>query len=146
MFGVFVLMLGTFYSCIFIASSIKGNGNVVEKERHVGEFDELKVTRGMNVWITQGESNRVVVVADENLHDVILTEIEGSTLKVSTDARIRWAKEKKVLVTVKSLDKIASTAGSNVFSNGVLSFEDLRISTSARLAMPHSKSIRRICR
>ncbi len=129
--GIFVLLLGFFNSCILLGPSIKGNGNVIEEERNVGEFDEIKVTRGMNAWITQGEPTRVTVVADENLHEAILTETEGSTLKISTNARIRWAKEKKVLITVKDLEKITSTAGSNVFSNGTLSFEDLCVSTSA---------------
>lgn len=129
--GILVLLLGVFNSCIFLGPSIKGNGDVVEKERNVGEFDEIKVTTGMNVWITQGEKTKVVVVADENLHDVILTEVSGKTLKVYTDSRIKWAKEKKVLITVNNLDKISSSAGSNVYSDGILNFEDLDVSSSS---------------
>lgn len=130
-FGILVLLLGVFNSCIFLGPSIKGDGNVVEKERTLGDFDEIKVTTGMNVWITQGDQTKVVVVADENLHDVILTEVSGKTLKVYTDSRIRWAKEKKVLITIDNLSKINSSAGSNVHSNGLLNFEDLEISTSS---------------
>lgn len=130
-FGFFILLLTTLNSCIFLGPSIKGNGDVVEKERNVGEFDALKVTTGMNVWITQGDETKVVVVADENLHDVILTEVSGRTLKVFTESRIRWAKEKKVLITVKNLEEIGSSAGSNVYSNGLLNFEDLDVSSSS---------------
>ena len=85
----------------------------------------------MNVWIRQGEQTSVVVVADENLHDAIITETEGTTLKIYIDSSIRWAKEKKVLVTVKNLEEISSSAGSNVFSNGILNFEKLEVSTSS---------------
>ncbi len=128
--GIFILFLGVLNSCI-IGPSIKGNGNVVEKERQVGEFDKIKVSAGMNVWIRQGEPTRVVVVADENLHDAIITETEGNTLKIFVDSNIRRANEKKVLVTVKNLEGIISSSGSNVFSNGVLNFEKLDISTSS---------------
>lgn len=130
-FGIIILLMGVFNSCIFLGPSIKGNGNVVEKERQVGEFDEIDVSRGMNVWITQGEQTKVIVVTDENLQENILTEISGNTLKIYTDTRIRWAKEKKVLITVNNLKEIDSSSGSNVFSNGVLSFNKLRISTSS---------------
>jgi len=129
--GIFILLLGVFNSCILLGPSIKGNGDVVEKERNVGEFDEIKVTTGMNVWITQGEETKVVVVADENLHDAILTEVSGKTLKVYTESRIRWAKEKKVLITINNLEKTSLSAGSNVYSNGLLNFENLDISTSS---------------
>lgn len=129
--GFLFLLMGVFSSCVLLGPSIKGNGDVVERERTVNDFSELKVTTGMNVWITQGEQTKVVVIADENLHDVILTEVSGKTLKVYTDSRIRWAKERKVLITVKNLEEITSTAGSNVFSNGGLNFEDLKVTTSA---------------
>ena len=118
-------------SCIFIGPPIKGNGNVVEEKRKAVKFDQVKASRGMNVYITQGNENEVIVKADENLLEYIVTEVEGRTLKVSATRSIGKATSKKVLVTVRDLKEIEAVAGSNVFSNGVLNSENLKLQGSA---------------
>lgn len=111
--------------------SIKGNGNVVEQNRNLGSFDEVKASRGMNVYITQGDIEKVVVEADENLLDAIETKIERNTLVVTTSKNIRKSTSKKVFVTVSEINGITSTAGSNVYSENQLKAKNLELSTSA---------------
>ena len=127
------IALSTFIStsCIFMGPSIKGNGNVVEETRKVKEFDEIKVSRGMNVYISQGDETKVVVKADENLLDAIETKIEGNTLKVTSNQNIRRAKTKKVFVTTPNISMIKTTAGSNVYSETVINSRNLDLSSSA---------------
>ena len=118
-------------SCIFIGPSRKGNGHVVEQNRKVSSFDKIKVSRGMNVYISQGNEIRVVVKADENLLNIIRTEVDNHTLKVTTSENIRRASSKKVFVTVPEISEITSVAGSNVFSENVLHTKQLGITSSA---------------
>jgi len=118
-------------SCIFMGPSLKGNGNIVEETRKVREFDEIKVSRGMNVYISQGNETKIVVKADENLLDAIETRIEGNTLKVTAKQNIRRATTKKVYVTTPNISKIRSSAGSNVFSETALKSEELNLASSA---------------
>ena len=118
-------------SCIFIGPSIKGNGKVVEEKRKAGKFDEIKVSRGMNVYISQGDETKIVVKADENLLDLIETEVEGRVLKVTTNQNIRRATSKKVFITVPKLESIRSAAGSNVFSETVIECENMEVHSSA---------------
>jgi len=126
---IFSLLLTT--SCIFTGPSIKGNGKVVEDTRKTKDFDEIKVTRGINVYIIQGDHQKVVVKADENLLDVIETKVEGNTLKVSASQNIRNASSKRVYVTISDLSRISSSSGSNVFSETELKFKDLELKSSA---------------
>ena len=119
-----------FSSCIF-SPSINGNGKVAQENRTTESFDEIKVSRGMNVYISLGNETKVVVRADENLLDVIETEVIGDVLKVSTDTNIRKAKEKKVFVTTPNLKLVEAFAGSNVFSENTLKMDDLEVSASA---------------
>ncbi len=119
-----------FTSCIF-SPSINGNGNVVKQTRSLHDFDAIKVSRGMNVYISQGNATRVIIEADENLLKVIETEVNDGVLKISCEANIRKAKSKKVFVTVPNLEQIAATSGSNIFSKTLLDFEELDISASA---------------
>ncbi len=129
--ATFIFVLFIFSSCIFSGPSLKGNGKVVEETRKTGDFDEIKVSRGMNVYISQGEKTKVVVKADENLLDAIEIEVEGNTLKVTSNQNIRSATSKKVFVTTPNISKIKSTAGSNVFSETVIKSDKLNLSGSA---------------
>jgi hypothetical protein len=125
------LSLALLTSCIFIGPSKKGNGHVVEQTRKISSFDKIKVSRGMNVYISQGNEIHVVVKADENLLDVIRTEVDNHTLKISATENIRRATSKKVYVTLPEIYAVTAVAGSNVFSENVLHSEQLEVSSSA---------------
>ncbi len=118
-------------SCIFVGPSIKGNGHVVEENRAVKDFDEIKVSRGMNVFISQGDEEQLMVKADENIVDAITTKVEDGVLKVSTSERIRSATSKKVFVTVVDVEKIGAFAGCNVYSETVISSDKLDLECTA---------------
>jgi hypothetical protein len=111
--------------------SVKGNGNVTEEVRQVAEFDQIHVSRGMNVYVSQGSPAKVVVIADNNLHEVIETKVEGGVLKVYVNENIRWAKEKKVMVTVEKLSGLETSSGSNAWSQNQIMSEDLDMKASS---------------
>jgi len=117
-------------SCIF-TGSVEGNGKVLEETRDLGNFNKISVTRGMNVYISQGSNQKVVVKADENLLDVIETTVSDGTLKVSCNRGIRKAESNKVLITIPNLDLVKTTAGSNVFAEDTLNFKVLEIKSTA---------------
>lgn len=126
-------LIGCFISvsCIFTGPSITGNGNVVEENRNVERFNEISVSRGMNVYISQGDEVKVKVKADENLQEAIVTRNEGKTLKITASKNIRKATSKKVYVTVAEVSAIKATAGSNVFSETLIDSKFLEMSSSA---------------
>lgn len=127
--GLFILT-ASMNSCM-LSPSIKGNGNVVEQERQQSDFDEVKVSRGMNVYISIGDDYKVVVKADENLLDYIETELDGDALVIRSTANIRNAKSKAVYVTLPDLEMLKSTSGSNVYSENTLEVADIEIAASA---------------
>jgi hypothetical protein len=120
-----------FSSCWVLGPSVKGNGNVTEEVRQLDSFDRIKVSRGMNVYITQGSPVKVVVIADSNLHEVIETEVSGGVLKVFVNENIRWAKEKKVMVTVEKLSLVETTSGSNVWSDNRIMSDNLELKANS---------------
>jgi hypothetical protein len=116
LFGIVVIAGLMLSSCWFMGPWVKGNGNVTEETRQVGEFDQIEVSRGMNVYIEKGTPASVKVIADSNLHEVIKTDVEGGVLKITVEANIRRSKEKKVMVTLDQLTDLEVSSGSNVFS------------------------------
>jgi len=129
--GIFAFLSILLSSCWFLGPSVKGNGNVTEEVRQVDEFDQINVSRGMNVYVTQGSPAKVVVIADNNLHEVIETRVEGGVLKVYVNENIRWAKEKKVMVTVEKLTGVQTSSGSNAWSQNQIMSENLELKASS---------------
>ena len=119
-----------FSSCIF-SPSISGNGKIEEEERNVDQFDEVKASRGVNVYLTQGEEYKVLIRADENLIDIIETEVLGDELIIRSKKGIRNAKEYKVFVSAPDYESIKSSSGANVYSETEISTNDLKVSASA---------------
>ena len=129
--GVFAFLTFVLSSCWFMGPSVKGNGNVTEEVRQVAEFDQIHVSRGMNVYVSQGSPAKVVVIADNNLHEVIETKVEGGVLKVYVNENVRWAKEKKVMVTVEKLSGLETSSGSNVWSQNQIMSENLEMKATS---------------
>ena len=146
--AIFAFLSILLSSCWFMGPSVKGNGNVTEETRHVAEFDQIDVSRGMNVYITQGSPAKVVVIADNNLHEIIETKVEGGVLKVFINENIRWAKEKKVMVTVGKLTGVRTSSGANAWSTNQIMSENLELKSSsgANLTMDvNAKSLQADC-
>lgn len=119
------------FSCNF-DMGVKGNGNVVTKDRAIdGSFDHIEASRGMNVYLTQNDTKSLTVQADENLHDIIITKIEGNVLKIYADKNIRYSATQKVMINVKSISKISASSGSDVYSTGIISSEHLELESAS---------------
>jgi hypothetical protein len=121
-------------SCYFDGwgSGISGNGDVMEESRDVDGFTGVEVSTGIDVYLTQGSSFEVVVEADENLQEVILTELKGNNLVVRTDhVNIRSAKAKKVHITLPELTELKISSAGDCLGQTTFHCEDLRISISS---------------
>lgn len=63
-------------------SSLTGSGNVVTQQEAITGFDRLDVSHGFQVDISQGETFRVVIRADDNLVEHVQVVKEGNTLRI----------------------------------------------------------------
>lgn len=117
---------------INISTGENGNGNVVTQEREVTEeFNEVRGSAGLDVFLTQGNQNKIVVEADENLLQYIETDIEGGKLHVTTSENIGRSKAKKVYVTYKTLNNVEASSGADVTGNSVLKSQNLSLKSSS---------------
>lgn len=111
---------------------VKGNGNVERADRSVsGDFTEIEVSRGLDVYVTQADNVNITVEADENLHDIIMTEIENNTLHIYADENIRSSKAQKVMVSLPNITSISATSGSDVYSTNTINADDLELRTTS---------------
>jgi len=113
---------------------VHGDGNVVTETRLENErFSELKTSSGLDVYLEEGASTKVIVEADSNLQSVITTRIEGDRLIIGTEdgQNIGRSKAKKVYVTYTALNKIKASSGSDVSFKNILKSEDLELDASS---------------
>ena len=109
-----------------------GNGNVVTQERNVSEdFNEVRGSAGLDVYLTQGDENKIIVEADENLLQYIETEIVDGKLHVTTTENIGNSKSKKVHVTYKELVAVEASSGADVTGNSIIKSEYLSLQSSS---------------
>lgn len=111
--------------------SVKGNGNVTKTTRNVRSFNGISASSGVDVYLFQGNENKVVVEADENLQECIIVRIEGSTLKCYIDCNVRRSTRMKVYVNFTELNSITASSGSDVYGETLLITDQLWINTSS---------------
>lgn len=124
-----VLITTLLSSCsVDMFNGINGDRNVVTKNRTTNaDFSKIKVSTGLDLEISQGNENKIVLEADENLHDIIFTEVENGVLKIYSEKSIWKAKSKKVFVTVKNLHELSATSGAFVTNENIFKSDTLRI-------------------
>ncbi|MBU2929473.1 head GIN domain-containing protein [Winogradskyella psychrotolerans] len=121
----------TMLSCN-IMTGIDGNGNVVVADRSLSDdFSEIKVSQGIDLYITQSNAIAVTLEADENLHNLIKTDVENGVLKIYSTENIRRATSKKVMVTVKTISRINATSGSDVYSTNTINVSNLELKSTS---------------
>jgi hypothetical protein len=126
----------TLLSCNFDIQNggwgVRGNGDVESVERDISDdFDEIKVSRGLDVYLTQGDVVSLEVQADENLHDIIMTEVENNVLRIYADENISYSSSRKVFVSFKDVSKITASSGSDVYSTNTIKANDLELTTTS---------------
>lgn len=112
---------------ILQAQFIKGDGNVTKSERNVSSFKSVEVEDGIDLYITQGSKESIVVEADQNLHQYIQTEINGDNLRIYLSKGIRKATTLKIMLTVVDIKGLSASGGSDVYTEGMLKFNDLSV-------------------
>ena len=131
---VIIIFLATITtSCgVDMFNKVDGNRNVVIKDRKLNtNFTAIKVSSGLDLYITQGDENSLTVEADENLHDIILTEVENGRLRIYTKKGIWRAKARKIHVTVKNLEELEASSGSDVYSENTILTNTFKVNVSS---------------
>ncbi|MCP9749505.1 head GIN domain-containing protein [Ferruginibacter sp. HRS2-29] len=100
-----------------------------------GSFDKIKVSDGIDIYLSQSETESLAVSASEEKYaDKIKTVIIGSTLTISYDNSDRgWRgnnKKLKVYIAFKNIDELHASGASDVIVAGTLQASKLEIRLS----------------
>ena len=99
----------------------------MKKNRSLSGFHSIKVEDGVDVYIKQGNTESVTVKADENLVEMIKTEVDGQTLYISSKGSVYRSKAFDVYVVVKDLERLKAEDGSDVYSLSKITVDQLEL-------------------
>lgn len=126
-----ILMLSCNFS-MNLGEGVDGNKNVVSVNRNISsEFSSVKVSQGLDLYITQSNDISLSIEADENLLDLIMTEVENDVLRIYTTENIRRAASKKIMLNISDISVIKATSGSDVYSTNTIEVDDLKLNTTS---------------
>jgi len=127
--------ISLFFAALLIGfAALAGNTDKTET-RNVSNFKGVDVSAGIDLYITMGETESVKIVADDDIIDRIITEVKDGVLRiyVKQNGWFNWSgnETRKAYVTIKELNRIEASSGSEVKSENTLKGEDLKIRVSS---------------
>jgi hypothetical protein len=115
-------------------SAFAGN-NEKSENRKAKNFSAIKVSAGIDLYLTMGETESVKIVADDDIIDNIVTEVKDGTLRIYMKKGnwFNWGgnKTRKAYVSVKELNRLDASSGSDVKSENTLKGESLKVRASS---------------
>lgn len=93
---------------------IKGSGDMKTETRDVAEFEKIKLSGSFDVYVQIGEPQSVKVTFDDNLLDIIMTEVHGRTLRIYSDESFSSRRDCRVEITVAKLEDVGVSGSGNV--------------------------------
>ncbi len=128
-----VILLFTTTSCFIDAfTGIKGNRNVITEDRSINsDFANIKVQQGISLYLTQGNTTEISVEADENIMDILITEVKNGELNIYFEKNVYKAKARNVYLTTENISKIRTSSGASVKSENTLQVNSLELDSSS---------------
>lgn len=88
---------------------IIGSKTVTIEPKEIGTFNSLEVGDNIEVYLESGEKSEMKIEADDNLHNIIMTDLSSNTLRLYTSKKAK--KYKKLIVRItytKDLNLVTS--------------------------------------
>lgn len=104
----------------------RGSGNVTTETREVSDFDGIDLAGQGRVEIDFGETESLVIEAEDNLMPLLTSEVEGGILTLGTTRNINPTEDVVFSVTVTSLDRLR-LSGSGTIQAPELAGESIAI-------------------
>jgi len=125
--GFLFIGLLAYASCSF--TGIKGNGNVVKVEKNIKPFTELELDGVFDVILTQGETEKLEIEADENLIDLVTIKNVGNKLIVGfkKGTNLRKSTKFNVYITLKDITSLTMEGVGDIKNMGRLNLKTLEI-------------------
>ena len=95
---ILLFLVVTTFSFAQKKEKIKGSKIITVTVKEIDTFDSIDIADNLEVYLVKSDKNSVEIEADDNLHDAIIYEIIGSTLKLYSTKDVIRAKTYSVTI------------------------------------------------
>ncbi|MES1225653.1 MAG: head GIN domain-containing protein [Bacteroidota bacterium] len=105
------------------------------EKRSVSGFHAIKISNGIDLYLSQGDEAVAVSASDIDVRNKIKTVVEDGVLKIYLDKEdgFHWSwgnQHMKAYVSVKTLDYLGASGGSDVFTESAIKSDKLSVHLS----------------
>ena len=120
---------------ILFTASLNNADDNWKKDRAVSSFSGLSVSSGIDVYLTQGNAEKLTFDVKGVDEEDVRSEVRNGVLKLYIDRRggnWNWGRNTyvKAYLTFRQLNDLQAGGGSDVIGQGRLSFNDLNVGAS----------------
>lgn len=122
----------TIFSFLFVATS--GFAQQIET-RSLEDFSAIEVSEAIELIMTQGNKNEIVVEVNDIKLDDVITEVRGSELNIERRSYGRNNSNNRgevvVRLTYKSIDELSVSSAASVFTKSVIKSDNFELKVSS---------------
>ncbi len=117
----------------FSSCSIKGSGAITTEKRTVNEsFTGVDVSNAIELTLEQADQTEIIVEADDNLQNTIVTEVKNGKLYISSEPHLNIHNgTRKVTLKMPVIEIIEASSATSVNSRNTLKGSQVYIKSSS---------------
>jgi len=97
-------LLGVLSVCLGCQLSVRGSGHVETEERTVRDFDRVVVEGEGTLLLEQGDDERLVIEAEDNLLDELTSDVHDDTLELTQRRNVSLRPTKPIIYHLQMRD------------------------------------------
>lgn len=98
-----------------IGRYIDGSGDLITEQREVKPFSEIKLSGPFDLLVTCGKKQEISITIDDNLMDIITTEVHGGVLKIKCEENFSSHRKSKIEISLPSLEALSLSGSGDAF-------------------------------
>jgi len=112
--------------------SVDPTGQYIAKKIQTTSFENVSVSSGFELIITQDSLKELTIETYENIHSYIVVEVVDNTLKIHPEDGVNFAGDPnvKIHLSCNVLNKMSSSGGGHINLNNGWTADELKISLS----------------
>lgn len=128
---VSMVVFGFILKSQLLIPATEGNGNIIMNSIDIDDFDKINIKGNFKVNYIQDTHYYLDITTDENLHDLIKTEVENNELFIKAIKPVKSGKEILINVSSPSLSGITASASATFNAMNDVMLEDVSLACNA---------------
>jgi len=115
---------------ILKTGSGSANTFILGDKRDLSSYNQLELEGAFEVTLVQGNEESVIVEAAPEVASLIITKVEGGTLKIYPDKKLNSNSKIALTINFKTLKAIDCSGAIDITGSGAMKFEELSFDAS----------------